>query len=250
LNLPQNYVQTPPDRLVVAIQFYDGDQAAALRLARLLSDIELRRRDDVILAFARRFDCPPSDELQRTLLYCGRKFPVMDLPSKREGVGHPNGCNELWSSTVEQLSDAWQAGSLNVCSVFTVEPDGCPLSVDWIDRLHVEHQRALRAGKRVSGCLIESPIPHVNGTLIAHLSMWHDRLSLHRTPPAQAFDLFHAAVLTQECQPTTLIKNLYGATGYSVGALGALAKETAWITSTKDDSAVKWAEETLVQSSK
>lgn len=241
-----NYVQMPPQALVVAIQFYVDDEHRALRLARLLADIEPARRDDVMIAFARRFDCPASNLLQQTFMHVGKKFGVIDLPSRREGVGHPAGCNELWSSTMEQLSASWHAGNLSACSVFVVEPDGAPLSADWIARIQAEHQRAIRAGKRVSGCLVESPIPHVNGTLMAHLSTWRDRLSLHRTPPAQAWDLFHAAVLMAECQPTPLIKNVYGARGWSADGLAAMAKETAWLASTKDDSAIAWAERTLV----
>lgn len=245
--MTENLVEYPPLGLVVAIQFYTDDEHRALRLARLIADIESRRRDDVIIAFARRFDCPTSSLLTETFLHVGQKFPAMNLPSQREGTGHPNGCNELWSSTMEQLSTSWQAGNLSACSVFTVEPDGIPLTCDWINRLHVEHARAVRAGKRVSGCLVESPVPHVNGTLMAHLSMWRERLSLHRTPPGQAWDLFHAAVLMAECQPTPLIKNIYGAREWSAPALAASGKETAWLASTKDDSAIAWAERTLVK---
>jgi len=241
-----NYVSIPPQALVVAIQYYADDEHAALRLARLLADIEPQRRDDVIIAFARRFDCPPSGALSGTFLHVGKKFGVINLPSIREATGHPDGCNGIWRSTMEQLSSSWYRGNLGACSVFTVEPDGCPLSADWADRIQAEHRRAVRAGKRVSGCLIEQPFPHVNGTLVAHLSMWRDRLSLHDTPPGQAWDLFHAAALMAECQPTALIKNVYGAQEWSSPALAAMAKETAWLASTKDASAIAWAERTLV----
>ena len=42
--------------LAIALQFYPGDQAEALRLARFLADLEPEYRDDVLLIFAERFD--------------------------------------------------------------------------------------------------------------------------------------------------------------------------------------------------
>src|SRR6476619_1663511 len=217
-----------------------------MRLARLLADIEPRRRDDVTIAFCRRFDCSPSAVAADTFAYVGAKFRVMAIQSKREGVGHPHGCNELWSGTMDQLSTAWSAGNMTASSVFTVEADGAPLSSDWIDRLQRDHARTLEAGKRITGPLMGWPVRHVNGSLIAHLSLCSDRVSLHRTPSLQAWDIFHAAVLTSETLPTTLIKNVYGAREWRAPALSAMGQETAWLASTKDSSAIEWAERAVV----
>lgn len=240
-----NYVDLPPAGLVLALQYWEGDEVQAMRLARLLADIEPARRDDVTLALCRRYDIPQSALWWQTFLHCGRKFGVVDLVSRREGTGHPHGCNELAAGILDQLADAWAAGNVPRHSVFLMEADGVPLRADWIERLGAEHEVTLAAGKRVTGCMTALPLAHVNGSLIAHLSLWHDRPSLRRTPSGQAWDLFHAAVLNAEARPTTFIKNVYGGRDWSAPALAAMGRETAWMANAKDDSAIAWAERTL-----
>lgn len=250
--MQENYVPYPPLGLVIALQYWEGDEARAMRVARLLADIEPRRRHGIALAFCRRFDMPETDLLAQTMEHCAPKFAVTAIRSTRPGAGHPAGCNELWSGSMEALTELWAAGHMNAASVFFIEADGAPLTREWLGRLQREHQMALASGKRITGALMASGgerarIPHVNGTLIAHLSIWPDRPSLHRTPADQAWDVFHSAVLSSEARPTTQIKNVYGARRWSAAALKAMAKETAWLSSTKDDSALEWAERTLVK---
>jgi len=241
-----NTVNYPPTAVAIALQYWRDDMADALRLARLISDIETRRRDDVIFALCPRFDLERTREQQETFMHVAGKFPSMFVPSRREGTGHPDGAAALWSSTVEQLSEAWWAGRSQAHSVFTIEADGCPLRADWIDRLLEAHRRTLEVGKRVTGALMNEQFRHINGSLCLHLSTWQDRPSLHRTPSGQAWDLFHAAVLTSEARPTPWIKNCYGAGSWSAESLEIMARETAWLSSSKDDSAIAWAERSLV----
>jgi hypothetical protein len=241
-----NYVPYPPAGLILAVQYYDQDEAAAMRLARLIADIEPKRRDDVMLMFCRRYDMPMTGLAWHTFLHCGLKFRVGQLVSGRDGKGHPAGCNELSAGVFDQLAAGWAAGRLGMPSVALLEADGCPLRPDWIDCLLREHAATVEAGKRVTGAFVTTPYQHINGSLIAHLSMWLDRPSLHHTPSEHAWDLFHRAVLTAEARPTSMIRNLYGARGYSDEVLAALALDVAWLASTKDSSAIGWAERTLV----
>ncbi|HSS37372.1 MAG TPA: hypothetical protein VLT58_01260 [Polyangia bacterium] len=246
MGLPSNFVDEPPDKLVVALQFWAGDEQRAMRLARLIADVEPRRRDDVIVAFCRRFDTPETELTRDTFLYVGAKFGVIRVRSEREAVDHPDGCFGLWAGTLDALSEGWLSGQLRAHSVLTIEADGCPLRRDWLDVVLSEHRRTLDTGKRITGPLMERPMPHINGTLAAHLSLWIDRTSLRRCPPNQAWDLFHAAVLMAEARPTNAIRNIYGACRWAPESLAVLAKETAWLSSQKDDSALGWAERTLV----
>lgn len=242
-----NLVPIPPQGIVVALQYWREDEARAMRLARLLADIEPGRRDNVLLAFVRRFDMPETALLHETQMYCGFKFGTMTLRATREGTGHPWGPNELWSSCMEQFSGAWRDGQLAAHSIFTCEPDGCPLRVDWLDRLLEAHRRTLDAGKRITGPGMQQ-YPHLNGSLLSHLSVWQDRPSLHQTPPSQSWDMYHARVILAEGLPTTWAKNIYGACEWSAPSLNAMAKETAWLCSQKDDSAIDWAERRLLES--
>ena len=241
-----NLVAAPPTGLVLAIQYYDSDEAKALRLARLLADIEPARRANVTLCFFRRHDTPESRLLHDTRMHCGFKFGTMTIASRRSGTGHPHGCNELWSSLMEQFAASWRLGQLSAHSVFCMEADGVPLRADWLDKLLAEHERTLEAGKRVTGALTNHGSRHINGGLAMHLSCWLDHQSLHQTPPGMAWDMFHAQVLTSEARPTTWVKNVYGNGNWSDKSLAIMAKETAWMLNAKGDSALAWAERTLV----
>jgi hypothetical protein len=147
---------------------------------------------------------------------------------------------------MDVLSESWAAGTLCAQSVFTIEADGVPLRRDWLNRIIGAHRETLRCGKRITGALMEEGIRHINGSLLAHLSLWADRQSLRRCPPGHAWDLFHAEVLMAEARPTGWIKNLYGHGKWSADALRLLVRETAWLSSQKHDSALEWAERTLV----
>jgi hypothetical protein len=242
----ENLVSLPPSGFAIAIQFWGGDFHQAMRLARLLADIQ-PERTPTVLAFCPRFDVAPSREEWDTFLYCGRKFGVTRVENKRDGVDHPNGCNQLFAGVMDALSEGWRAGRTSYDSVFFVEADGVPLRRDWLALLQAEHARTIRGGKRITGDLVEGVgVRHVNGSMVCNLGLWFDRPSLHQTPSDQAHDLFHAATLTAECRPTRLIANHYGSQGWSPEALAGVAKYTAWACNVKDDTAIAWAERTLV----
>jgi hypothetical protein len=231
---------------VVAIQYWAGDEARALRLARLLTAVEpVARKDMVTVALCRRYDMrDPSPEAVLTWKTLGTRFGAMMIRSEREGTGHPAGANALWAGTFEKLAGLWSNGQIQASSVMFVEADGCPVSHDWLDWIRSEHEALVVAGKRILGPRMSKP-PHVNGTLVSHLSVWADRPSLHRTPDDQAGDIFHRATLMQEAAASFSIQNAYGAEKWSDEALVGVGRQSAWLASTKDESAIAWAERTL-----
>lgn len=242
----ENLVNLPPRGLTVAVQMWPGDVAAALRLARLLADTQDRRRDDVTLAFCRRFDLPLTPEIWEASMHCGQKFSVTHVESQRQATGHPDGSFGLWAGTLDQLAASWRRGEQRASAVFMAEADGVPMRRDWIDVLLAEHRLALHTGKRVTGDRVGGDVEHINGSLIIELAAWIDHPSLHETPTGQAFDLYHAPTLIAECRPTRAMVNFYGSRRWSEEALAGVAKYSAWMLNVKDDSGVAWAERTLV----
>jgi hypothetical protein len=240
-----NAVEVPPTGIVIALQFYAGDQDRALRVARLIAAIEPRFRDDVTFCFARRFDVEMSPELWAASLEVGRKFKVMHVRSKREGVGHPAGSFGIWAGTLDALAEGWASGSLRAHSAFMIEADGVPLRADWIDIIIEEHRKTIAAGKRITGAEMIEGTPHANGGLAMAFSCWLDRPSLHRCPEAQAFDLFHAPVILSETRFSGRIRNVYGASRWSDESIRNMARECVWLCSSKDNSALEFAERTL-----
>jgi len=233
--------------IIVAVQYWAGDEACALRLARLLADIETKPREDVTIMLARRFDTPLSDDARRTAEHLQRRFSTMACRSEREGVGHPAGCNALMGGVMDHLGRMWTAGNLLRSSVFLVEADGCPLRRDWLDTLTAEHTRTLEAGLAVTGAYMAF-LPHINGTMLIHVPWWIDHPSLHSTPPDQGWDIYHRETFLRSAYRTKLILNIHGSAGWRSGQLSPLGKEHAWLTSVKDPSVIDWAERSLVPS--
>lgn len=237
-----------PRGLVIAIQYWSGDADRAFRLARLLAAIESKPRNDVTVALCRRHDIPePGAECMAALAVVGSRFPAMALRPKAHSidVGHPDGCNSLAESTMEHFAHQRSIGQLQRAAVFLVEPDGCPLRRDWVDLILEEHEAANAAGLSVTGARTPNPW-HLNGTMAIDLPWWADHPGVHYTPAGHAWDIFHRQTYLRAGRPTPRIANIHGAKGWTAEQLCPLSKTVAWLASTKDNSAVEWAERTLV----
>lgn len=237
----------PPLPLVIALQFWSGDQSEALQLSRFLADLEPIYRDDVLLAFCRRFDVEMTAELWEVGLYCGEKFPVTHIRSERVATGHPDGCFGLWAGTAEILYRNYCTG-WPYSSAFFIEADGVPMRWDWIDYLKRAHQNNLRQGKLVTGAW-EGPGPcygpHVNGSLCMEVTCVANYPSLQSCRKGIAWDYFHAEVFLKELGPWQAIENLYGAHDVTLSVFKTLARNRAWLASVKDGSAWRCAQTLL-----
>jgi len=237
----------PPLPLVIALQFWAGDQAEALQLAKFLADLEPTSRDDVLLAFCRRFDVPMSAELHEAGMYCGEKFPITHIRSERVATGHPDGCFGLWYGTAEILYRHYCAG-WPYGSAFFVEADGVPTRFDWLDYLKRAHMSNLQQGKSVTGAW-EGPgrfhEAHVNGTVCIDLSMISNYPSLQFCREGSAWDCFHSGVFLKELGRWEAIENLYGAHDVTLSVYKTIARKRAWLASVKDGSAWNCAQTLL-----
>lgn len=234
-----------PDALILALQYCRRDEAKALRLARLLADLEVERRGDCVFALCRAADCRLSAAAKRTAQYCHRKFPaVMVVQSNRAGVGHPDGPNQQWISFMETFCDERALGRIHAEHVFTFEPDGVPLSRDWIDRLVVEQRLSIAQGKQITAAVMrhtDHRVQHPNGNLLMHLPYFEDHPTLHRTPPKEAWDMHHRVTLLAAARASTIIANRHMSTGWTVPLLRNLATEAAWLHGFHDDVPWKFA---------
>jgi hypothetical protein len=223
--------------MILALQYWGGDEPKALRLARLIADIEPAFRRDCMLVLSRRADCPLSREAQEAQLYCGKKFHTMLMQASGEGEGWPAGSNALWRGTFENCAKLIADGVTTSSAIFTFEADCVPLTPDWIQRLIEEHARTILFGKRVTGFMSRFPITHINGNLIIEASIFWDQPSLQLCPPNRAWDLWHAATLLSEARPSTIIHNAARSDDWTEGPLISLGRESAILHGCKDDSA-------------
>ena len=151
-NLPQR-------KLLINLQYYEGDKLQACKLARLIADIEPARRTDVSFLFSCRHDC---DHDQRTLKYVSTKFDVYTFKNKRIAIGWPYACNELWFGSMTHIAN--YAGIIGTYdAILCLEADDIPLTADWLDTL-IKVWNSHRAV--IMGHLVPAPGPHINGNCL------------------------------------------------------------------------------------
>lgn len=153
------------NKILLALQYWEGDRHAALELAHFLADLEPSHSELADFIFVHRFDsAPPGPEDVRLL---ARKFNTSVFKSRRRGIGWPDGCNELWFSTME-----WIHGNIlskrmpGYKAIFTFEADGAPLVQDWVSRLSKIWDRVNISGKVcMAGAMLDHG-PHINGNAL------------------------------------------------------------------------------------
>jgi hypothetical protein len=146
------------DRLLLALQFWNGDRQQAMRLARTIVANERKFCKQADFLFAARHD---ADHDPKTIADVSRRFNVFTFKSGRFGTGWPHGCNDLWFATMEWAGSfapkyGWKA-------VLTFEADCVPLTDDWIQSLSDEWDRCK---KYVVGSMQPHPNQHVNGNAL------------------------------------------------------------------------------------
>ncbi len=161
-------MRNPPktDKILIALQFWNGDKPYAMHLARLLADIEPAMCQKADFLFVSRFDC---DHDQATINYVARKFNTFSYVSKRRGTGWPSGCNATFFGTLEWFYHKKNMGQiLPYRSIFLFEADGVPMSLNWIDGLRKvwDNANSVRPVCIAGAWLENGPIPdcgHING---------------------------------------------------------------------------------------
>jgi hypothetical protein len=158
------------NQILIALQFWEGDKARAMELARFLADLEPVKQQQADFLFAARFDCDPDPA---TVAYVSRKFNVYTLKSKRQAIGWPDGCNELWFSVMEWVQSlVFYKKIPQYKAIFTCEADGAPIIQDWVNWLSLEWDRVNRPKPVCMAGALIPPIPgctdrwHINGNAL------------------------------------------------------------------------------------
>ncbi len=147
-------------KLLLALQFFNGDREKAIELANFIAALEPRHSDIADFVFVARYDTPQSDLAVQTI---ARKFDVSTFTTRRKAVGWPYGCNEMWFDFMTHLCEQKNAGRLGQYkAVLTFESDCCPLRKGWIESLSDEWDKQ---NKKVVGHLTNCGpnTDHING---------------------------------------------------------------------------------------
>jgi hypothetical protein len=150
----------PTNKILIVLPYWKGDQEPALKLARLISDLEPEKSTLADLLFVARFDCPIN---RAELDYVARKFIVYTHQSRRRGTGWPNGCNSLFFGSMEWVYHKMAAAQIpQYKAILNFAGDCVPLRKDWLSLFHASFDQNPAF---VSGALIEGGPhrTHING---------------------------------------------------------------------------------------
>lgn len=151
----------PSDKILIVLQYWSGDKAQAMELAKLIADIEPGISQQADFLFVCRFDCRHDMDVVR---YVSRKFSTFHHVSPRRGTGWPAGCNDLFFGGLEWIYHKMRARKLpHYKAVFFIEADCSPLSVDWISLMSSNWdkiQPVFVAGRKLRSEHIHE---HING---------------------------------------------------------------------------------------
>ncbi len=191
--------------LVLNIQFWEGDKDQAMKLARLLADIEPMKREDVVVLFSARFDCSHDPE---TIGYVSQKFNVSTYKSTYKATGWPAGPNWLMANSYQHCIERMRSNQMKGDAVLFIEADCIPLARDWINQLIAEYKAC---GKMILGYHHmgnDGCNEHINGNCIIHKDFWRTYRPI-LSPTKIAWDADHAGAMLPNSAPSKLIWSDY-----------------------------------------
>jgi hypothetical protein len=234
-------------KLILALQFYEGDQKKSMALAKLIADIEPDYRDDVVLCLVTQPDTKKTKDVTSTVKYCSEKMSTQFVKSKNGAKGWQNGSGELWRGAME----ACYSISNGEGAVFTFDGgDGVPLCVNWIDRLIEGHKDTLAQGRKITGSIMHGDM--VNGNMILDVSLWNqvkDRsLKISEKGGLDIWEAQYGDILFPNTLCSSVIYNEWNSrTGISVQGLRDRAKNGyVWSHGWKDEDLVDKARELIL----
>lgn len=126
-------------KALIAVQFWAGDRAKALRLAKFIADLEPTKRLDTDFLFVARFD---TEHDAGTIHHVSSKFNVHKLTTTSRATGHPWGSWVLWFSALEWFYHMKRGNKIpDYKWIMPFEADCVPTSRNWISELHREWDR-------------------------------------------------------------------------------------------------------------
>lgn len=237
----------PENKILLVLQYWEGDRAQAMRLARFIADLQSERTNLADFLFVSRFDCPHDLD---SINYVNRKFNVYHYVSKRRGTGWPNGCNDLWFGAMEWVQSMMADRKIPAYkAVFTFEADGVPLSPNWINQMSVDWDAECKKHENyVFGALLKAPGPHINGNAIfaGHPAFLHWVVrKVGGAPPNAGWDfVMYRDFKKWGAHNYPKLKSYWASKTFSEAEFQReIATGTVWVHGVKDDSLLNMARE-------
>lgn len=180
--------------MILVLQFRAEDMDHAEDVVRLMAQLEKSFRSDVQLLLAMKKGTP---SVQHIIDMASQKFEVLTFTNRTAPDGWPQGPNYLWSETMMHvLTHTFprvKVNALKYPTVFLMEPDGCPLRPDWIDKLKLEEARMYAEHKACCGFLSDKggEGEHINGNMLLSMEALRKNQKLLGSPHRWPWDFYH-----------------------------------------------------------
>ena len=194
--------------MILNLQFWEGDKAQAMALARLIADLQAHPRNDVTFLFTARFDASHDSA---TIEYVKKKFNVATFKTTRMATGWPDGPNQMAGESYKFCCDSYHRGTIRDPHRFVLlmEADCVPLRASWIDELIGEFTRA---NKMAGGAWLEvgdAGCRHINGNMMLDLTFGGRCQMLFFPPHRGGWDAILAQHIMPYAYPSRLIWSDY-----------------------------------------
>lgn len=195
----------PPRKLLIVVNFFDGDHDQAATLCHLLADLESVKSPYADILLYRRSDARPMEEEVRSKLLT-RFANVHQLKCRRlNAVGYPLGPNEMFCDLLEAIrAPQWKSAYY---AFYNMEADCVPLCHNWIQLLADEYKKTYEDGVYAIGHICDKPMEHLNGASVYAIDLF-DRaggMDLLGGPSHIAYDFYHAKRILPVSKDSSLI---------------------------------------------
>lgn len=192
---------TMPRKLLIVVQFWNGDKDAAEDLCGLIADLErVKNREADILLFGRSDATAPSRDIISKLEAKFDKvmFERCRRAAPNTGNSHPFAPNQMFYDMVALFSQVppW---AQNYYAFVNLETDCVPTRPGWIGELTKAFKHADSEGHGCVGFVHDDVKRHMNGVGVYAIDFW-SRVGSNKLgggSPQIAYDIRHAETILQ-----------------------------------------------------
>lgn len=197
-------------KLLIVIQYYDGDKSAAEDLGALIAGLERVRNHTADIMIFRRFDA--LDYSNEIIARLRDKFDkvFVETSRRRDAKGYPFGPNQMWADIVGMVSQMPQWRD-NYFAFLPLESDCVPVHPNWINELSEEFRFSKAKNYSAIGHIHETPVKHMNGVGVYDSLIWSivGGNKLNGANPQVAYDIYHSKDILPLAYDTPLIMMQY-----------------------------------------
>lgn len=180
-----------PRKILLVLQYFEGDKDAAHATARLIADVQPRFSQEADFLLVRQPGTTRDAEVVRQV---SSKFYTFEHTQRIPAAGWPPQSNAFFLDTAAWLFERISTKTLpDYKAVLLLEFDDVPLRPDWISMLSAEWDKKQA---RVVGCVVDNKVDvwHINGNLLMSTeTIFLDAIRSRGMPaPASAWDVVFA----------------------------------------------------------